>query len=148
MSASPELRAPCLARLRVLRDERGAQAGGIEAAELLLNGAERYAAGDLRGAADAWRPLVAQRSLPVRTEVFAALGEDALLERLESSRLRQDGFASAQLAHARAAQRAAAAGDAARARELAERVRDAWGAADVPVSAVARMRSLLEQLPR
>src|SRR5690606_15952654 len=44
MSASPELRAPCLARLRVLRDERGAQAGGIEAAELLLNGAERYAA--------------------------------------------------------------------------------------------------------
>ena len=147
MSASPALRAPCLARLRALRDERGAQAGGVESAELLLRGAERYAEGDMRGATDAWRPLVAQRSLSVRSEAFAAVGEDALVERIERSQLAQDGFAGARLAHARAAQRALAAGDAARARELAEQVVRAWGTADVPVPAVEEMRTLLDGLP-
>ena len=147
MSTSPALRAPCLARLRALRDERGAQAGGVESAEMLLRGAERYAEGDLRGAADAWRPLVAQRSLSVRPEVFAAVGEDELLDRAERSQLRQDGFAGARLAHARAAQRALAAGDTARAREMAEQVIRAWGAADVPVPAVEQMRALLGGLP-
>lgn len=52
----------------------------------------------------------------------------------------------ATLAHARAARRAAARGDKARARKLAEQVVAAWLRADAPVPAVAEMRALLKRL--
>jgi hypothetical protein len=147
MSASPELGGPCLARLRAILAARAARAGRIDGAEALLSGAERYVAGDAAGAVEAWRPLVRRRSLKVPTDVFVQVGEPALAERLEEAHLDRDTFAGAHLAHVRSARRALAAGDTARAREMAQRVVDAWSVADVAVPAVEEMRALLAGLP-
>jgi hypothetical protein len=54
-----------------------------------------------------------------------------------------DTFGGVSPAMLREARRALARGDRDRARELAQKIVDAWGASDVPVPAVDEMRALL-----
>ncbi len=122
-----------------------------EDGERLLKGAKRYVAGDLRGAVQIWRPLVAStddvilRVLP--TAPFDRAGEHDLAARLDAAKLAYTFIAGVSEAAPREAKRAFAAGDKARARKLAEDVVKAWEVADVEVPAVAEMRALLKQLP-
>jgi tRNA A-37 threonylcarbamoyl transferase component Bud32 len=116
------------------------------ASELTV-GAERFAAGDLRAAGEAWQPLVRDSDERVglldeaMVRAFAAAGAtDLALVIARRSADRAPLFAGATLAMARGAQVAAAHGDRAAARELAARVRAAWATAD-------RRPPLLDQLP-
>ncbi|MEQ9073536.1 MAG: serine/threonine-protein kinase [Sandaracinaceae bacterium] len=143
MHATPELARPCLAKLRSLREGRTARAGRLDGAAAFLAGAERYVEEDWQGAVDAWRPMVRSRSPFLPAAPFREVGETEIARRLERSALRRGDFAGAHPVHALRAQRAADEGDAARARELAERVLRAWASADVEVPAVTRMRALL-----
>lgn len=147
MSASPEVARPCLAKLRELRRDRVARAGRVEGTEALLAGAERYVEGDARGAADAWRPLVRGRGMPIRSEVYDAIGDADMAARLDRPSVRNPRFGGASLAQVRAAHRLRDAGNVTASRELAQSVVRAWSTADVPVPAVDRMRRLLEELP-
>lgn len=146
MVASPEVARPCLESLAALREGRAARAGRVAGAEDLLAGALRHANGDDAGAVEAWRPLVRTRASWLPPEPFEREGEDALLARLVRAQMRRPTFGGASGVHAEEAERAARAGDSERARELAQRVIDAWSVADVEVPAVARMRALIERL--
>jgi len=141
----------CFARWKALRERLSG--GVVGEADAFAEGAERWAEGDLPGAARAFRPLL-------RTPgVFAALlpdavaaafertGEPDLVERVESAALASPGeFNGASPVHVRAARRAAKAGDKERARALARRVIEAWEVADTTVPAVEEMRRLLASL--
>jgi tRNA A-37 threonylcarbamoyl transferase component Bud32 len=114
--------------------------------EPLLPGARLYARGDVRGAAAAWRPLVAAsedtiaRILP--TDAFERAGERTLAARLDARKLPFAFIAGLSGAAPREAERALAFGDTARAKSLARAVIRAWEVADIDMPAVARMRSL------
>ncbi|HEX8793393.1 MAG TPA: hypothetical protein VF765_20760, partial [Polyangiaceae bacterium] len=124
-----------------------------------IDGCDRFAQGDLRGAASAWRPLVSgheadagyagnalARFGPV---AFDAAGDHDLAARIDARSLASgfDAFAGASPATAREARRALARGDKTAARQLAQKLVDAWAAADVSVPAVADMRALLSKSP-
>ncbi|MCB9594183.1 MAG: serine/threonine protein kinase [Sandaracinaceae bacterium] len=147
MRASEPLVQPCFARLRALREDRAARAGRRSTAEALLAGAERYVQGDDAGAVRAWRRLVRNGHTLIDPEAFVRASELDLLDTLLAALMDRNEFAGIHPAWAFAARRAVARGDTARARELASRVIEAWGAADVPVPAVADMRALLAELP-
>ncbi len=147
MRASPELAGPCLARLRTLREERAARAGRRSTAEALLAGAERLVQGDDAGAVREWRTLVRRGHPLLDAGAFERAGELDLLDTLLESWLHRNDYAGLHPAHAIAARRAATRGEDDRARELAEQVIGAWGAADVPVPAVTEMRALLAERP-
>jgi hypothetical protein len=145
--ASPRVAQACFPILRRLMDSNFFMAlGGPTRA--VVDGAERYARGDLRGAADAWRPVATQAAathesfglgdlLPI---AFDAAGEPAVAARFDALADRS-AWNGAALADEREARRALAAGDRKHARALAEQVISAWGAADVAVPAVSRLRS-------
>jgi hypothetical protein len=147
-NASRDVAKACFARLAelVARHDLPPPAGADEED---MKGLARFAAGDVRGAAEAWRPLVSgdvdRRLYPV---AFDAAGEADLSERVDARLIEaQDGnYAGASLSHVRSARRAMARGDRARAKLLAQQVLDAWGASDVPVPAVAEMKALLARL--
>jgi hypothetical protein len=138
----------CVTRLSALqkRGEFGVVSGVIDVA---LAGAVRYVAGDLTGAAAAWRPLLRAPGItlealrhPVATAFDAAALPD-LGDIVDGPMLTHPGpYNGADLAYVRAARRAAKRGDGARARELAQKVVDAWSVADEPVPAVAEMKAL------
>jgi hypothetical protein len=139
----------CLARLSSLyaRGVFGVVYGMVDVA---LAGAVRYAAGDLAGAAAAWRPLVRAQGdvlLVLRHPVATALdraGLADLADKVDAPMLAHAGpLDGADLAYVRAARRAAKRGDKARAKELAQKVVDAWSVADVAVPAVDEMKRLL-----
>ena len=147
-NASRGVAKACFARLRELSATMPQEApGAADKADML--GLERFGAGDLRGAADAWRSMVAgdvdRRLYPV---AFDAAGDADLAERVDERLIAaKDGnYGGASLSHVRSARRAMARGDRARAKQLAQQVVDAWGAADVPVPAVAEMKALLARL--
>lgn len=147
MHASAEVGAACLARLRGLRESHDVRAARLGGASALLDGAERYVVEDWPGAVEAWRPIVGSRAPFLRVDAFERAGEPELVARIERRNMRRETFAGARLAHVRGARRAAAAGETERARELAERVVEAWSTADVAVPGVAEMRALLAELP-
>src|SRR6185503_16608697 len=96
-------------------------------------GAERWARGDVVGAARAWRRLLRQPGIfadvmPDAMEaVFERTGDIELVKRLESAALAGSGqFNGASPAHVRAARRAAKRGDKEQARALGEKVIEAW----------------------
>ncbi|HEX8793504.1 MAG TPA: serine/threonine-protein kinase [Polyangiaceae bacterium] len=147
-NASRDVARACFARLRDLfaRHDLDPPAGTDEGD---MKGLERFGAGDMRGAADAWRPLVSgDVDRRLYAVAFDATGDADLAERVDERLIAaQDGnYAGASLSHVRAARRAMARGDHARAKQLAQQVVDAWGAADVPVPAVAEMKALLARL--
>jgi hypothetical protein len=118
--------------------------------EAFMTGARRYAVGDLRGAVDAWRPLVAGPSLELvrllPTEAFEAVGEGDLAARLDARKMAFAYLGGVSEAAPREARRALARGDRATAKDLARRVVDAWSVADATVPAVADMQALLRQV--
>jgi hypothetical protein len=146
--ASAAVSARCFTRFQALR---GQISGGITSGtETFLRGAQRYALRDLAGAARAWRPLLREpeatgAELPdAMAETFERAGELELAERVdEAAMLRKLEFNGATLGHVRAARRALARGDRAKARALAGEVIAAWSVADKDVPAVAQMRRLL-----
>jgi hypothetical protein len=150
MRARRDLALRCLDR--VDRLGHAAHNWWYEGGEALLQGARSYAAGDLRGAVSAWRPLVAGPNLEIArilpTEAFERAGESELAARIDTRKLPFTFIAGVSDAAPREAKRALAAGDAMRARELAQAVVHAWEVADLEVPAVARMRTLLKATDR
>jgi hypothetical protein len=146
--APPKIATRCLARLSSLytRGEFGVVFGMVDVA---LAGAVKYAAGDFSGAATTWRPLLRAPGEVMDTMrdpiamAFDRAGEPDLGDLADAPMLGHLGpFNGADLAYVRAARRAAKRGDAARARELAQKVVDAWAVADTPVPVVEEMRAL------
>jgi hypothetical protein len=154
--ASRDVSKRCFARLRQLLAAHYFPSAEPTAAAY-LDGCDHYAQGDLRGASTLWRPLVSGHAADSGFAgnaiarfgplAFDAAGEHDLAVKVDQQSLAAgfDTFGGASPAHAREARRALAKGDKDRARELAQKVIDAWGAADVQVPAVADMRSLLSQ---
>jgi eukaryotic-like serine/threonine-protein kinase len=146
--ASEAVSRRCFDRFKALRARLS---GGVVAeADGFADGAERWARGDLPGAARAWRPLLRQPGLfaqllpDAMATTFERTGDLELVERLEAAALAGPGeFNGAGPAHVRAARRAAKRGDEGRAKALARQVIEAWGVADETVPAVAEMRRLL-----
>ncbi len=135
----------CLDRIEALG--RQGRNWWYEGGTALLAGARRYAAGDFRGAAAAWRPLVAGTNLEIvrllPTEAFERAGEHDLAARLDARKMAFTVVAGVSDAAPREAERALARGDRTKARDLASAVVQAWEVADVTVPAVERMRALL-----
>ncbi len=147
MNAGAGLAARCLARLeKVIGTSNVGGANG----DAFLRGAKLWSkSGNLRAAVDAWRPVVGAsddrliRLLP--TEAFDRVGEDGLAARIDARKLKYRYFAGISDATPREALRAFKQGDRARARELAQKVIDAWEVADAVIPAVAEMRTLLSR---
>ena len=138
----------CLARLRALSD------GVVADMPNLLDGAEKYVAGDFEGAALAWQPMLARESWQLMSirdvvaDAFERAGKDDLVERVDARALAGPGrFNGGELAYARAARRAERAKDYNAARMWAQKLIDAWNVADVKVPVVAEMRKLVARLP-
>jgi serine/threonine-protein kinase len=118
-----------------------------ERSEDVLAGARLFAAGDARGAATAWAPVVASHLahavvvLPVA--VFQSAGQGDLATRADLVIDRFPWLAGLPASAARDAQRLAASGDRAAAAAAAQKVVDTWGTADAPVPAVDAMRALV-----
>jgi hypothetical protein len=136
----------CIGRLGDLFRAGHFGAAYLGAADVLA-GAERYVAGDLPGAARAWRSSLSQATLAftiLRTPVadlFDKLGEPEVAGRVDAAGLEDD--APPSLALARAAVRAEARGDCAAARKFAQRLVTKWEAADEKPPSVDRMKKLM-----
>ncbi|HEY2515809.1 MAG TPA: hypothetical protein VGI39_33295, partial [Polyangiaceae bacterium] len=148
MRAKGNLASRCLERVERLG--HGGLNWWYEGGTALLAGAKRYAAGDVRGAAASWRPLVASPNLAIArilpTEVFERASEPGLAARLDARKMEFAFIAGVSDAAPREAKRAFASGDSARARRLASLVVQSWEVADLQVPAVAQMRALLGAL--
>jgi len=147
--ASPAVSRRCFARFRELRERLSYSL--LPDADSFLAGAERYAKKDFDGAARAFRPLLLTPGPFVEVlaepmvETFEHTGERELVDRVAAAIIDHSAeLNGASLALVRAARRAAKRGDAGRARELAEKVIQAWSVADEPVPAVAEMRRLVQ----
>jgi hypothetical protein len=148
-AAAPAVARRCMARVDAL-EKRGDLKGIFPLARGLLDGALRYVAGDFRGAAAAWKPMLRAPGdplAPIRNAVATALdrsGEAELAEALDDASVGAGVgmYNGVDLSFVRAARRADARGDHARARQLAQKVVDAWSVADATVPAVAEMRAL------
>jgi hypothetical protein len=145
--ASPGVARACFARLQQLVDAKYFR-GPEGASGAVTAGLERFAQGDMAGAARAWRPLLheADGTLSLIAPIaLDAAGDADLAERIDADNIASGAgnFGGASLAHARSARRALARGEREKARELAQKVVDAWGAADVPIPAVVEMKALL-----
>ncbi|MDI1476723.1 protein kinase [Polyangium sp. y55x31] len=148
--ASPAVSRRCFTRIRELRPRLSYSA--LPDADAFTDGAERYAKGDFAGAARAFRPLLRTPGPFVEVlaepmvETFEQTGESELVARLEAAIAdRSAELNGASLAWVRAARRAAKRGENDRARELANRVLEAWSVADETVPAVAEMRRLVQE---
>lgn len=138
----------CFERFAVLRERLSL--GALPETVPFERGAERYSAGDLPGAAAAWRSLVrdpgpyASVLGDAMIAAFEHTGARELVERLEAAVPdASDGLNGASLGTVRAARRAAKRGDRKKAAELAERVVRAWSLADETVPVVTEMRTLI-----
>ncbi|HEY2514494.1 MAG TPA: serine/threonine-protein kinase [Polyangiaceae bacterium] len=147
MAAGAHLAQNCIARVEALSAKHNSWRAGGDA---FLAGAKRYAAGDLRGAVNAWRPIVGTsndailRLLP--TAAFDRVGEHDLAARIDERKLHYRQLAGVSEATPREAYRAFERGEHARATELAQSVVHAWEAADTTIPAVADMKALLARM--
>jgi tetratricopeptide (TPR) repeat protein len=140
--ASPEAAERCFARLERLTPSSKSP---------LAAGARLYAAGDPRGAAQAWQSLIrnADEQVDLLAEAmvraFSAAGQPDVAVDIEA-RTRESAalFDGANMAMARAAQAAQARGNREEAVRLARRVIDAWKQADTPPPILVEMRKLVE----
>lgn len=140
----------CFERFRVLRG--ALSLGALPDTDAFTEGAERYAAGDLSGAAKAWRPLMREPGphaallVDAMLDAFERAGDKDLALRLSAAvKETSDELNGASLATVRAARRAAKQGDRRAAQTLAKQVIDAWSVADETVPAVEEMRRLIER---
>ncbi len=139
----------CVKRLRELyaRGLPGAIAGSIPA---VLEGADRWVAGDARGAAKAWRPLLQHPGTwftselrHVMVDAFDRSGMPELAARLDDDFLlmaEQPG--AMDLAVVRGARRADAAGERKKAAHLADLALAKWRLADDDVPMVKEMEAI------
>ena len=142
----------CVSRLRSLhaKGQLGAAFGGVD---MLLAGAERFAARDYAGAAKTWRSatrsggwMVDQLREPLATALDKS-GDAELGESLDALVTATPGLCNgADLAFVRSARRAEKRGDKERAKRLARAIVEAWSVADETVPAVAEMKKMLERL--
>lgn len=146
--ASKPVATRCFTKLRALRDKLSG--GMLRDSERFVEGAERYALGDVRGAAQAWRALLRDPAPFVSVledamvQVYETLGESDIVERLErAASPKATEWNGASLGVVREARRAARKKDPTRARVLAKQVVDAWAIADDAVPVVEEMRRLL-----
>jgi eukaryotic-like serine/threonine-protein kinase len=147
MYASRSGAARCFAKLHDL--VKAAAQNVPPGADAILSGAEAFSAGNLAGAARAWRPLTLGLgadtadlgdSVPLS---LAAAGDHDLAAQLDARALDGHGpFNGVSMAYVRAATAAAQRGDKARASELASQVVAAWQVADVEPVALPAMRRL------
>ena len=143
MYASPAIASACFARLEVrLPSLSGAEFTSTTA---YAEGARRYAAGDLRGAADTWRPLVGDHDYGSLAEAmvraFAATGDHAIVDGIVV-RSNDGVFNGASMVTVRAAQAALARGDRGEAARLAAVVIAAWSAADVKPPVLVELQAM------
>ncbi|WP_394848903.1 serine/threonine protein kinase [Pendulispora brunnea] len=151
-NASTSVSKRCFSRFRELRGRLSV--GIVPETDAFAEGAERYARGDLAGAAKSWRPFLrepgpfTQVLSNAMEEAFERTGDNELVARLETMAMSSGAneYNGAAPADVRAARRAAKRGDSARARQLAQKVIEAWSVADEPVPAVAEMRRLVARL--
>jgi hypothetical protein len=146
MYAERNVASRAIRRIKAQRSEGGNWPGAPPGTAELVLGAERFAAGDLRGAAEAWRRFAPTHYFAIQLppEVFDRTGAPEIASQMDAQYLRPSGpYAGIHPAFAREAKRAQARGDVALARALARRVVDAWSTADVPVPAVEEMKKLL-----
>jgi len=149
LQASRSVSARCVNRLRQL-DRAGFFKAGHTASVLdLLEGLERYHAGDRAGVLRLWRPLPTRLGgRGARAQILDELGDHDQTERLDRETMEQgfDVVNGVSFAYVRMAERAAKRGDKETARRLATRVIEAWGAADAEVPAVGQMKKLLDRV--
>jgi serine/threonine protein kinase len=138
----------CLQRFRGLRRHLGTATQDTDA---LLDGVDRYMAGEIAAAARIWSPLVrgsklAASTLPAEMVLaFEQIRAYDLAEQVDSEVMKRAGeYHGATLGHVRSARRAHALGDSVRARHDAELVVKAWATADQTPPAVSDMRALLQ----
>jgi serine/threonine-protein kinase len=141
--ASPRVSADCFNVLDDLR-ARGAIPHGADI-DAYWFGARAYARGDMKVAAAAWRPLVANWLLQMflLPEAFDQAGLPDVASQIDKAALDEHGFAGISDAHAREARRAHKRGDDARARALARAFVDACASADVDPPDLPDMKRLL-----
>ena len=146
LEASPDVARPCVEALK----QAGAKGEVAWAfgSRALLDGTRRYAAGEMGKAVATWRAGLPDMSdlarfLPI--VVFDEAGDHALAERLDALAASDAFYGGISEALPRMARRAFAAGDKAKARELAQKVVDAWATADVRLPIVDEMRKLLDK---
>jgi hypothetical protein len=139
----------CIARIRDSMAGAKVWSDGMAGAADFIKGAESFARGDMKGAVRWWRPY-AQTSFyasQLPAEAFDAAGESEIASLLDANRLASGrGYAGVDPAHVREAKRAAARGDRARGRQLAQMVSKAWASSDTELPAVKEMRTLLVRL--
>jgi tetratricopeptide (TPR) repeat protein len=116
-------------------------------------GAEKYALGDMAGAAKAWRSLLlnlgpfAAVLADAMVTAFERTGETDMAARVEDAASESaQRFNGASLGTVRAARRAAKQGKREEAKKLAQQVIDAWSVADELPPAVDEMKRLLSRL--
>jgi hypothetical protein len=147
--APRDVAARCAARMKALI-AAGHFQGAFDRTTPFLAGAERYAQRDYAGAVAAWRTLAGEppsgRTWLVLPDAFDRVGEHDVAERIDKQGPYTGLIRGLSIAHLRMARRAAARGDTARARELAQEIVDAWSVADERVPAVEEMRGLLARL--
>jgi hypothetical protein len=143
----------CFKRLREVYD-RGDLGGVVGTVPLVLEGAEHWLTGDVRGAAKAWRPMLRQGGnlgeAPFRHVLASAFDRSEMPElatRVDARFLDLIEAPDAiDLAFARAAARAEKTGKRDQARSLAEACIDRWQHADDDVPARREMQSLLQRI--
>jgi serine/threonine protein kinase len=113
-----------------------------------LVGAERFALGDAKGAARAWRTLVGERGVTfsmlehAMVTAFDKDGEIEIAERIDAVAMSSAAsWNGATLGHLRAARRAAAAGDRARVAALVKTMNAAWLTADEPIPLLQKLQA-------
>ncbi len=141
--ASPELAPRCFDRSAALLPHL---AGAVlDSTTAYTEGARRYAAGDLPGAAEAWRPLIKDGGYGALAEAmvraFAAIGEHDIVADIVAKG--GTAYNGASMVTVRAAQAARDRGAHAEAAELASQVIKAWSAADVKPPVLAELKKMV-----
>jgi hypothetical protein len=140
-----DLAKPCVARIRALVDAGFFREGTMPLTKPLLDALERSVSGDVKGAAQAFRGVLGAPSMYHPRRLFEAFEKSDDVATLESLDAKRDskfyGGVSSGTVHG--ARMAAKRGDKKKARELAQRVVDAWAAADMQLVALDEMRAIL-----
>jgi eukaryotic-like serine/threonine-protein kinase len=144
--ASPEVAGPCGQRIQELLDA-GYFKESTPAHQSLVAGAIQFGRRDYARAVAELRKGAVGTSYAVIPDSFDRAGDAATASAIDAPFLQSRGYNGASMAMVREARRAAARGDKDKARELAQRVVEAWGKADAEVPLLAEMRAIVDGRP-
>jgi hypothetical protein len=149
LQAPQSVQTRCVKRVDALF-HAGHWGAALPGATQVLGGALRFIEGDMPSAAKIWRPLAAHHIVindslnePL-VKAFEAGAEPDLADRIDTIEAAPENK-RLSLAAARCAVRAEKKGNCAKAREYAQRIVDAWDAADERPPVVDRMKKLLSR---